>query len=346
METTMDAVGVDGDGGGPWGLGTDAASSPTPAVRGRRVGHEGWTGSARGEGLATFLGWFSLGLGALELLAPGQVGRMIGLEPGSKGRRVIQAMGVREIGAGLGILANPRSKEWTGSRIGGDLVDLALLGAALSRAERPQRTLLAAAAVVGVAALDVIGTEELARSRKLPTAALEAENGAYLRRSVTIGRPRAEVYAFWRELTNLPRFMEHLESVEPLGEGRSRWRAHGPPGRSVEWEARTVDDVENERIAWRSEEASDLYNAGLVRFEEAPAGRGTVVTVEMWYAPPGGALATGILKLFRREPRQQIADDLRRLKQVLETGEVVLSDATAVPGLHPGRPRERQEVAS
>src|SRR5690606_6575502 len=109
------------------------------------------------------------------------------------------------------------------------------------------------------------------------------------------------------------------------GDGRSRWRAHGPPGAAVEWEACTLEEAEGERIAWQSTGDADLYNAGVVHFADAPAGQGTTVTVEMWYAPPGGALATALLKLFRREPRQQIADDLRRLKQVLETGEVLRS---------------------
>jgi uncharacterized membrane protein len=293
------------------------------AVRGIEVGREGWTGTPRGRGLATGLGWFSLALGAAELVAPDQIGRMIGLAPGDTSRAIIRAMGVREIGAGLGVLANPGSKEWLGLRIDGDLLDLALLAAALLKAEHPERTLVAAAAVMGVSALDVIGAEELNRARKAPSAEVAEQPGAYVHKSVTIGRPREDVYAFWRDFPNLPRFMEHLESVEMLGPDRSRWTARGMGGKTVSWEAETTEDVPGERIAWRSVGRSELYNAGTVRFRDAPAGRGTEVAVEMWYAPPGGALATALLRLFRKEARQQVADDLRRLKQVMELGEIV-----------------------
>jgi uncharacterized membrane protein len=249
-------------------------------------------------------------------------------------------MGVREIGAGLGILANPRSKEWMGSRVGGDLVDLALLGVALTRAEHPERTLMAAAAVLGVSAVDLMGTEQLARSRRAPDAELLEEPGLYIHKTITIGAPRAEVYAFWRDFSNLPRFMRHLHRVDVLDERRSRWVADGPPGKRVQWEAEVVEEEADRRIAWQSVGTSELYNAGSVEFSDARRDEGTVVTVEMRYAPPGGVLASAILKLFRKEPAQQVLDDLRRLKQVLETGDVVLSDATLVP-----RPRHAQPMA-
>jgi uncharacterized membrane protein len=308
------------------------------AVRGRGPGREPWRGSPRGENLARFLGWFSLGLGAAELLAPGMVGRLIGVRPGPRGRTLVRAMGLREIGAGLGLLANPRSKEWMGARVAGDAIDLALLGAALTRSSSPCRTLLATGAVMGVTALDVIGAEQLSRSRRVPSPELLEARGAYVRKTITIACSRSDAYRLWRDFSQLPRFMQHLDSVDEIGDRLSRWRARGPGGKAVEWDAELLADRADERIAWRSLGGADVYNAGTVTFADAPAERGTEVTVEVWYAPPGGPLASTLLKLIRREPRQQVSDDLRRFKQILETGEVVLSDASAARGPHAAQP--------
>lgn len=336
--TTEPGTGWTRPGSREWQLGTDAASSPTPAVAGRSPGREAWTGSDEGEGLATFLGWFSVGLGAAELLAPRGVARLIGLKPTTSSSAVLRLAGLRELASGVGILSNPKSKEWVGSRIGGDAVDVALLGVALAKSHKPQRALLAGAAVLGVTALDIRGTEQLARSRKAPTPEIMQERGIPVLKSVTIERPRHEVYAFWRNFTNLPHFMRHLESVEITGDRRSHWVAQGPAGARAEWDAELTEERENDLIAWRSLGGAEVYNAGTVRFRDAPGNRGTVVTVEMHYAPPGGYIGAAILRLFRREPGQEVFEDLRRLKQVLETGDVVLSDATATPGPHPGRP--------
>jgi uncharacterized membrane protein len=141
--------------------------------------------------------------------------------------------------------------------------------------------------------------------------------------------------------------MKGIESVEIVNDQRSHWRARGPLGTSVEWEAEIVADKPNELISWRSVEGSTVYHGGTVHFTDAPRGQGTVLTVEMSYAPPGGKIAAGLLKMFRKEPGQQIGDDLRRLKQVLELGEVVLSDASsgstprhAQPRAHRRSPRD------
>ena len=148
------------------------------------------------------------------------------------------------------------------------------------------------------------------------------------RTAVTIKRPVEEVYAFWRDLTNLPTFMIHLASVEATGNGRSHWTANAPAGRTVEWDAEIVEDKPNERIAWRSLEGSQVSNSGSVSFAPRAGYGGTEVRVELSYDPPGGALGKVVAKLFGEEPQQQITDDLRRLKQVLETGEVVLSEGS------------------
>lgn len=315
-----------------------AGSSPQPfadgplagrAIRGERAGREGWTGTADGRGFATFLGWFSIALGAAELLAPRGMLRAIGVRPSPGKAVVLRGMGVREIASGVGILANPASKEWVGSRVAGDVVDLALLSCALLKAERPARTLLATAAVLGVGVLDVLGTEQLAEARKSPTREGSKASESRVLRSITIGCSRAEAYAHWRDFTHFPAFMEGIESVETVSDRRSRWRARGPLGTSVEWESEIVADRPDELIAWRSVEGSTVYHGGTVHFTDAPREQGTVVTVEMSYAPPGGKVTSGLLKMFRKEPGQQIGDDLRRFKQLMELGEVLLSDASA-----------------
>jgi uncharacterized membrane protein len=126
-----------------------------------------------------------------------------------------------------------------------------------------------------------------------------------------------------------------------IDDRRSRWRAKAPAGTSVEWEAELIDDRPNELIAWRSLEGSTVDNSGFVRFERAPGGRGTVVHVELRYCPPAGALGAAVAKLFGEEPRQQLYDDLRAFKQVMELGEVVKSDASIHTGMHPAQPPAR-----
>jgi uncharacterized membrane protein len=321
-------------------LGTDTETSRTPAVRGRSAGREGWTGATNGRGMAAALGWFSVGLGVVQIVAPRRMTSAIGLDPGRGSTALMRAMGLREIATGVGILANPKSKEWVGLRVGGDLLDLALLGAVLAKSENRDRTLMAAAAVLGATALDLRGTEQLAQARKVHSRDVMDERGTHVHRTITVERPVHEVYAFWRDFTNLPQFMEHLESVELLEGGRSRWRAKAAGVAPVEWEAELIEDRENERLSWRSVGTKVLYNAGTVHFSSTHDG-GTVVTVEMQYAPTGGLIGSAVLKLFRKQPSQQVGDDLRRFKQVLETGEVLKSDATATSGPHPAQPARR-----
>lgn len=147
-------------------------------------------------------------------------------------------------------------------------------------------------------------------------------------KSVTINRPRQEVYDFWRDLQNLPRFMQHLESVTAGPGPRSHWVATGPAGTTVSWDAEIVEDRPGELLAWRSIDGATVPNAGVVLFDDAPGDRGTELRVEVRYDPPGGTAGATVAKLFGEEPGQQLRDDLRRFKQVLETGEVVLSDGS------------------
>lgn len=290
------------------------------------------------EQLAGFLGWFSIGLGLSQVLAPRMMSRLVGIDGDSKNAVLMRALGVRELTSGVGILSQRHPTGWVWSRVAGDMMDLAMLGRAMSSSDNSRgRTAFATAAVLGVTALDVLAGQQLKNSPNVAVSPKQ-EPGIHVRKSVTVGRSPEEVYSFWHNFENLPRFMRHLESVQVTGERRSHWKAKAPAGQSVEWDAVTTQDIPNELIAWRSEGDADVYNEGTVRFRPAPGDRGTEVHVELVYEPPGGLITSKLAKLFREEPGQQVKDDLLHLKQVMEVGEVVLSDATLSRGPHPARP--------
>jgi uncharacterized membrane protein len=148
---------------------------------------------------------------------------------------------------------------------------------------------------------------------------------AFVGRSVTINRPREEVYAFWRDFPNLARVMENVARIEAIDAKRSHWVVKAPAGKTVEWDSVVTDDEPGRLIAWQSVEGSDIKSSGRVEFADAAPGRGTIVRATFSYDPPGGWLGEWIAKLFQREPNVQARRDLRRLKQFLETGEITSS---------------------
>lgn len=145
-------------------------------------------------------------------------------------------------------------------------------------------------------------------------------------KTVTINKPADELYRFWHNFENLPNFMNHLKSVKVIDNKRSHWVANAPLGASVEWDAEIIEDRENEFISWASVEGADVENSGFVRFKPAPGDRGTEVKVVIEYAPPGGALTAAVAKLFGEEPEQQIGDELRRFKMLMEAGEIATTE--------------------
>lgn len=146
--------------------------------------------------------------------------------------------------------------------------------------------------------------------------------GTKVEKTIAINRAPSEVYQFWRNLENLPQFMEHVEAIQVLDEKRSHWRVKAPAGREVEWDAEIINEHENELIAWQSLPGAEVQNAGTVRFETAPGNRGTYVKVALEFNPPGGVLGAVVAKLFGESPEQQVDKDLRRLKAILEAGEI------------------------
>ncbi|HET6584455.1 MAG TPA: SRPBCC family protein [Nannocystaceae bacterium] len=225
-------------------------------------------------------------------------------------------------------------------------VGLALLGTSVAGAlafERRRRGIAPlfigglATGAVGVIAgttLGIIG-------RRRTNAALKKETAAQI---VTIARSPEDVYRYWRDFDNLPRFMKHVESVGVIGERRTHWTVRGPGGILLRWDAELVADRENEAIVWRSLPGADVDTSGSVQFVRAAGGRGTEVWLEMRYDAPGGKIGRAIAMLFGKDPSQLAYRTLRDLKQMLEVGEIVQSDASVHRGLHPARPSDPEVV--
>lgn len=181
----------------------------------------------------------------------------------------------------------------------------------------------------------------------------EGNKGIQVQRSVTVNLPKEQLYRIWRNFENLPRFMKHLQRVdvdESTDGKRSHWVAKAPFGREIEWDAEMTDEWENEHISWRSLPGSSVGSTGSVHFADAPGGRGTIVHVSMQYNPPGGSMGAVIARLFGEEPGQQLRNDLRNFKQIMETGEIASVEGQPsgrepdVEWSIPGRKRERDQV--
>lgn len=156
--------------------------------------------------------------------------------------------------------------------------------------------------------------------------AVPARYGVKYERAFTINRPASELYDYWRRLENLPRIMKHLKSVTQLPDGRSRWVAEGPMGMEVSWEAEIHNEEPGRLIAWRSLPGSEVETAGSVHFNELGGGRGTELRVSLKYNPPGGQIGVGIASLLGASAEQEIEEDLRRFKQLMEAGEVATTE--------------------
>lgn len=267
--------------------------------------------------LVTALGWFSVGLGLVQLLAPRRMSRAIGVADYPAMMRMI---GVRELVIGAGILTQPKQGPWLRARVAGDIKDLAMLGIAASTPRnRRSRVLTAASMVAGIAALDLIASARQSDAEK--QGQYKTDSGAVVvEKVITVNRPAEECYRFWRDFDNFPRFMTHVESVEAISDTRSHWKVKAPMGASVEWDAEITDDQPNRLLSWHSVQGAEVDNAGTVYFEPAPGERGTTVRVKLQYSPPAGKLGAAFAKLFGEEPAQQIDSDLRHFKQLIETG--------------------------
>jgi uncharacterized membrane protein len=289
---------------------------------------------ANDEKLARALGWFSIGLGLAQLAAPRGVAKMIGVQDDEDNRNLLRGIGLRELTSGIGILTGDRPTGWLWSRVGGDAMDLSLLGKALTADDTQKgRAAAATAAVVGVTALDVLCSVQLSRGE-----GIENLRTVDVSKSVTINRPPEEVYRFWRDLENLPTFMRHLERVEVTGENRSHWVAKAPAGRKVEWDAEITEDRPNEFVSWRTLGGSDVNSSGSAEFLPIRDGAATELRVRMQYQPPAGMVGAIAAKMFGEEPQLQVNEDLLRFKQVMEVGEVIVAEGSPNGPYAPQRP--------
>lgn len=277
------------------------------------------------DALVKGLGGASLGLGLSEIVAPAKVAALAGIDETRRSRPVIRALGLRECGHAAALLFGPSKLVWT--RVAGDALDLALLGAALAKSGpgRRRRGAASAVALAGIAAADLYAALRTTGGNGGRHA--HGSHHRSLRAAVTVRRPPEDVYRFWRDLENLPSFMYHLQSVTCSGD-RSHWVANAPLGQSVRWDAQITDDEPNKRIAWQSLPGSRIEHGGSVEFTPAPDADGTEVRVTLSYRLPAGTLGKAAATVFGESPEQQVNDDLRRFKQILETGQVMRSDGS------------------
>lgn len=261
-----------------------------------------------GETLAVSLGWFSVALGVAELAAPYRVARFIGVAPTDKSITTLRSYGAREVGAGLAILAQPGRATWLWSRVAGDALDLATLAGAMTAPTTHRgRATFAAAAVLGVAALDVLCARQLS----------EQSNGnGFHRRTAEGWLTRAD---------STVRISEAITINQPLEVVENQWNPETLP--------------ESLRSLGRSHRGGS--ERAIVEFRTAPGDRGTEVRVEVEYSPRGGAVAAALARVFGGDPTGQMRHDLRRFKQIVETGEVVLSEGPAL--WRPAQPAEHVE---
>src|ERR1700761_7695330 len=268
------------------------------------------------------LGWLSLSLSIPPLLMPEEFGKALGVGDAPRHRAPAAVVGIQELAAAAGLLGQ-ESPAWLWYRTGGDLIHLGMLGRALKNQDGRglERTAAALAAVLGITVVDVYAA--VTRSRRK----VELDTSA----TTTVGLPAQEVYELWRR--------------------RSCWPAGASSDRAAERDVEITEDVPGQRIAWR-EGSAGTRNEGSVQFVPAPGGRGTEVHVKLRYEMPGGKLGEAVARYFGADPRQQLDDDLRRFKQVAETGEVMRSEGA--PGgkrarhefpQHPARPLTSDELA-
>lgn len=306
----------------------------------------------RRDRLVVALGCASAIVGARLLLAPRAAVEAIGAGDAPAHRRVAELAGARNLAVAAGLLLRS-SPAWLWARVGGDLLDMTLLGWRAQRSgvlrripgnidrSRATRMGVAAAALAGLTGIDLYA----AMTRSRPTTALR------LTSSVTVAVPALQAYELWRLFERLPAFLTHIDEIRVTGPDMSHWRASAPFGAAVEWDAQIVDDVPGERLAWLSIAGGAVANAGDVAFSPAPGGRGTEIHVTLYYHISGARAAAALARYFGERPARQLDDELRRFKQIAETGEVVRSEGA--PGgkyarrdfpQHPARPLSRDEL--
>jgi len=299
--------------------------------------------SEAGRTLAKAMGWFGIGLGAAQLLAPKRVARFAGLPAGPIACRNMRLFGAREVLSGIMIL---RGKQSSGlaARVAGDLLDLSVLGSSLGSARglkrlrrSPARQMTALASVAAVTVLDVVGYRKTTSVETGKSGSQKSRSPYQLKASITIDRTAQDLYTFWRDVENLPRFVTQVAKVEGIDEVRSRWTAK-VGGAPVTWEASITEDRPGELIRWRTEAgpAAQVMSGGEVRFTPAPGGRGTEVHVSL--ETPGPSVTGALARWLRKLPQKWLGHELHLFKQLMELGEITKAQARFSDAPHPALP--------
>lgn len=260
------------------------------------------------EQVARGLAWFSIGIGVAHILAPRVMARLTGVPVPPP---VMIACGLRELACGVGILTQDEAAPWIRARIAGDAVDLAGLACgALVPGADVKRIAINTALVTGITAVDVYCSRALGLHGQRASPRHETV-------SIEVDRSPDALYRFWRSFANLPRVMPHLVSVREIDARRSHWIANGPAGTRVEWDSEIIDDVPNERIAWRSCDGTRPFHAGSVQFVRRPSG-GTLVIVELLHESLPGTVGTALARLFGLNPAGTVRANLQKFRAMME----------------------------
>ena len=230
----------------------------------------------------------------------------------------MRAMGMREIVTSAGILLQPHQSGWRLSRVAGDLLDLSLL-TWISRGHPHRRLTTMTALVAGLTALDTLAACDNRRQRAMRRDTPDVNR---IHRSLHIQRPAEACYRFWRNFENFPQFMQHVEAVQVVDTTRTHWCIRTPVGQHVEWTAELFSDIPSQQLAWRTLGGSAIEHIGIVRFLPALNDKSTRLDIEMRYEAASGKAGVILAKIFDEQPSQQMDDDLRRFKQLMETGEI------------------------
>jgi uncharacterized membrane protein len=269
-------------------------------------------------------GWLSVGVGLTELVAPRQAAGLLGLPPTSRMVKTLRLLSLREISNGLAILQRPSDPAALWARVAGDGLGITLLSQQLGApATSRARVLLSLALLGGVAFADL--RSAMAMARLDGVRGWEAGKGFDMKAAITINRSVQDVYRFWRQFETFPGFMRNFEEVERLDDCRSRWTFAGPAGVHLDWEAEIVADEPDRLIGWRSTPGSVVDHLGAVRFAHARGGRGTEARVELTYRPPVGEMGRSAAWLFGSDPHGEVRKDLRRVKHLLEIGDMEMA---------------------
>ena len=281
-----------------------------------------WARAAGGvpesQRLAERLGYLSLGAGLAQVAAPRLVAWLTGAQPLQAHKRVMRAVGIRELTVGAGLISANTTSPWLWARAAGDVLDLAMLGAGLASGKvGRRRRLLAIGVVATVTAVDVVAGRRIAAAEGTRS---DSSTRTHLRAFTTIRCEPEEAYRYWRNFENFPSFMNHVDSVQVIGDTLSHWRVKGPAGSHLEWDAEIIRDDPSSLISWQALPGAAISHQGGVRFREAPGGQGTEVSLDIVYSQPAGIAGGIVATVLGEHPQQQVSEDLRRFKLLVESG--------------------------